>query len=83
MLMMSVKSRGGLIRSPGIDEKVCSVQVSSMHECANVHLAVFAMSFSTGVNASNPDHVVVGVAWAIRDDRDLVKVIDYLSYHLP
>jgi hypothetical protein len=55
-LMKSVKSRGGLTRGCGMDEGVRSVWVCSMHECANMHIA---MSSMTGSNPTNPDHVDV------------------------
>jgi len=79
-LMRSMKSRGGLTRGRGVDESVRTVWLSTMHECANVHLA---MSSMTGSQSGNQDHVELGATRVDRDRRDLDKILDYLAENSP
>ena len=78
--MRSVKSRRGLTRGRGVDESVRSVWLSTMHECANVHQAMFSM---TGSQSGNQEHVELGATRVDRDRRDLDKILDYLAVNSP
>lgn len=75
-LMKSVKSRGGLTRGRGMHDCVRSVWVSTMHECANMHLA---MSSMTGTCSGSEGHVEVRAARGHKDCKDLQKIVDYLQ----
>jgi len=63
-----------------VDESVRTVWLSTMHECANVHLA---MSSMTGSQSGNQDHVELGATRVDRDRRDLDIILDYQAVNSP
>jgi len=59
-------------------ESVCSVWVSTMHQCAAVHLSLSSL---TGLHHSVQEHVDIGLSRASRDCSDKQKLLDWLDGH--
>jgi len=57
-----------------------TVWLSTMHDCANVHLA---MSSMTGSQSGNQVHVELGATRVDRDRRYRDKILDYLAVNSP
>jgi len=61
-------------------ESVHSLWVSTMHQCAGVHLALSSL---TGLHQTAQEHVDVSVARATRDCTDMDKLLQWLDGHNP
>lgn len=78
--MITIKSRGGLTRGRGMSEIVRTLWVGTMHQGAQVHLA---MSNLTDLHEVNQDHVDIGYSRANRECSDMHKLIEWLESNDP
>jgi hypothetical protein len=79
-MMKTMKSQGGLTRGRGMTESVRTLWVGTMHQGAQVHLA---MSNLTDLHEVNQDHVDIGYSRASRDCSDMQKFIEWLESNDP
>ena len=80
-LMRSLKTQGGITRGGGVTESVRMVWLSSTHRVASVRNA---MGTLTGQHhGTNEQHIDLANSRVLRDNKDLLALIDWFDAHEP
>ena len=80
-LMRSLKTQGGITHGRGVSESVRMVWLSSTHRLASVRNA---MSSLTGqYHGTNEQHIDLTNSRILRDNKDLMTLIDWFDAHEP
>ena len=81
VIMLSIKSRGGLTRGRGVTETVRLQWIYSMHKCAGIH---DAMTTITNLkHKTSEQHIELGISRSKRDFEDLSNIQEWFNLHEP
>ena len=81
VMMLSIKSRGGLTTGRGITESVCLLWMFSMHKCAGIHGAMKTMADMKAT--ASEQRIELGESRCKRDFQDLLKTQEWFDQHEP
>ena len=81
VMMLSMKSNGGLTRGRGVNESTRQLWLGSMHRCTEIY---HAMSELTGAYRKiSGQHVEISRSGIKRDNDDLATAQDWFDLHEP